>query len=105
MSKIISKLFIITDGDIFISEEVILDLWQTIREYGFCVPRIMPEGLDILAPYMLPLLSKLSYMKKIELTRVMGKHTVLREEGLQLSPMKVTNSLKATHSTYALQPA
>lgn len=101
---IVSKLLIINNGDIFISEEAILDLWQTIREYGFCVPRIMPDGLDILAPYLLALFSKLSYMKKIELTRVMEKHPVVSEVGLQLSPMKVTYSAKAVYSTYAIQP-
>jgi O-acetyl-ADP-ribose deacetylase (regulator of RNase III) len=59
---------------VFIPQEAILDLWQNIRGYGFCMPRVMPAGLDVLAPYVMTLLSHLDYLKPVELaTRTMAE--------------------------------
>lgn len=69
---------------VIIPRECMLDLWQTIRSYGFCTARMMPAGLDVLAPYLLPLLGRLAYMKPVELSRLRRDSTELTEPGLQL---------------------
>ncbi len=71
-------------GDIFIPREAMLDLWQNTRAYGFCVPRIMPQGLDVLAPYVLPLLAQLEYMRPVELSAQTKGSSGTTEIGLQL---------------------
>jgi O-acetyl-ADP-ribose deacetylase (regulator of RNase III) len=103
--KLATQLRILNDEDIFIPEESILDLWQTVREYGFCVPRIMPAGLDILARCVLPIFSKLEYMKKITLTRMTNHGVYVQEEGLQLFPQKANNAVKPNYSMHTVQPA
>jgi len=50
---------------VLIPQDCMLDLWQSVRGYGFCTARMMPEGLDVLAPYLMPLLAKLSYMSQL----------------------------------------
>lgn len=103
--KIATKLRILDEEDVFIPEEAILDMWQTVRDYGFCVPRIMPEGLDILAPCVLPIFSQLDYMKKVTLTRMTGSGTFTQEVGLQLFPLKANGSTRPNYSIYTVQPA
>ncbi|HVU49197.1 MAG TPA: macro domain-containing protein [Polyangia bacterium] len=83
LSKVIPSRWrprILGPEDIFIPQEALLELWQGIRGYGFCVPRIMPAGLDVLAPYLLPLLAKLPYLPRVELTTSSGNkpETALR---------------------------
>jgi O-acetyl-ADP-ribose deacetylase (regulator of RNase III) len=67
-----------------IPSDYMLDLWQAIRTYGFCTARMMPSGLDILAPYLLPLLAQLPYMRPVELSRGKNGAADLAEHGLQL---------------------
>jgi len=50
---------------VYVYKDQLLDLWQQIRDIGLCIPRIMPSGLDIHARHLLPLLSKLPYMRLI----------------------------------------
>ena len=103
--KLATELRILNNEDIFIPEESILDLWQTVREYGFCVPRIMPVGLDILARCVLPIFSKLEYMKKITLTRMINHGTYAQEEGLQLFPQKANKTVKPNYLMHTVQSA
>jgi O-acetyl-ADP-ribose deacetylase (regulator of RNase III) len=67
--------------DIFVPQEAMLELWQAIRAYGFCVPRVMPAGLDVLAPYVLPLLSTLPYLPRVAITT---SSSSVPETGLRL---------------------
>jgi len=69
---------------ILIPQDCMLDLWQAIRGYGFCTARMMPGGLDILAPYLMPLLERLAYMKPVQLSRRRRDSSQLVEAGLQL---------------------
>lgn len=59
---------IIAPGEIFVPQQAMLDLWQSIRTYGFCVARVMPDGLDVLAPYVMALMARLDYMKTVKLS-------------------------------------
>jgi len=75
----------ILDRDkILVPKDCMLDLWQAIRGYGFCTARMMPAGLDILAPYLIPLLERLEYMTPVELTRRRRNSASLVEPALQL---------------------
>jgi O-acetyl-ADP-ribose deacetylase (regulator of RNase III) len=56
-----------SEREVYISDECLLELWQSIRFHGFCFPKMMPGGLDRLAEYLMPLLARLSYMKPIRL--------------------------------------
>jgi hypothetical protein len=75
----------VVDQDrVLIPQECMLDLWQSIRGYGFCTPRVMPQGLDVLAIYLMPILEKLSYMTPVELSRRRQDSREITEPGLQL---------------------
>jgi O-acetyl-ADP-ribose deacetylase (regulator of RNase III) len=69
---------------VLIPQACILDLWQAIRGYGFCTSRMMPGGLDVLSPFLMPLLRRLDYMKPVRLSRRRKDSTELVEDGLQL---------------------
>ena len=70
---------------ILVYKDALLDLWQHIRSLGFCMERTMPSGLDRYVPYIVALLSNLSYLKPIMFV-IKGKRTVgLR---LELPPRK-----------------
>jgi O-acetyl-ADP-ribose deacetylase (regulator of RNase III) len=78
------SLRLIGPGSIFVPQEALLDLWQNIRAYGFCVPRIMPAGLDFFAPHVLALLSRLDYMKPVQLSLHARNKAFVDEKGLRL---------------------
>lgn len=82
--------------DIFIPQEAMLDLWQNVRSFGFCLPRTMPPGLDILAPYIIPLMAKLPYLKSVKLSTSKEQSDGISETALQLFPMHMTQSPKAS---------
>jgi O-acetyl-ADP-ribose deacetylase (regulator of RNase III) len=52
-------------NSVIIPQEAMFDLWQNIRGYGFCVPNVMPAGLDVLSPYVIALLSRLEYLRPV----------------------------------------
>lgn len=89
--------------DIFIPQASMLNLWQNIRAYGFCVARTMPDGLDILAPCILALLARLDYMKRVVLSTSEGQKSGVSETGLQLIQPSVA-PLMRTRATAVVQP-
>lgn len=68
---------------IFVPESSLLELWQSIRTYGFCYSHTMPAGLDALTDYLLPVLRSLYYLKPAMLA-VPGREPPKLERGLQL---------------------
>lgn len=96
---------IIGHKDVFIPKEAILDLWQNIRAYGFCVPRMMPSGLDVLAPYVMALLSHLKYLRPVELSFQTRRTSGMVEKGLQLYAPPTTAPHERARETYAVQLA
>jgi O-acetyl-ADP-ribose deacetylase (regulator of RNase III) len=95
---------IVGAGKIFVPQEGVLDLWQNIRAYGFCVPRIMPAGLDVLAPYILALLSHLDYMKPVELSLRGRNRSAVAETGLRLFAAPASSLAKSSQSVYMVHP-
>lgn len=94
---------IIGPGNIFIPQEAMLDLWQNIRAYGFCVTRVMPAGLDLLAPYVMALMARLDYMKPVKLStsrQVVG----VSEAALQLFALPNAQLPRSSQPTYAVHP-
>jgi len=73
-------------GDIEIPREAILELWQNVRAYGFCVARIMPSGLDAIAPQVMSITALLDYMKPVQLDMPSARTGPTAERGLQLFP-------------------
>ena len=105
LSKLVPpKLQIINNKAIFVPEDAMLDLWQSVRLYGFCLPRIMPEGLDIIARYLFPLFERLDYMKPVEVSTSGERKQGKSERALFLFPLRANNVKKALSSTYAVQP-
>jgi O-acetyl-ADP-ribose deacetylase (regulator of RNase III) len=93
---------ILGQGDIFIPQEAMLDLWQNTRAYGFCLPRIMPQGLDVLAPYVMALLARLEYMRPIELLAQTKDASGTREIGLQLFAQPHDRQITTSDSALAV---
>jgi O-acetyl-ADP-ribose deacetylase (regulator of RNase III) len=91
-------------GEVFVPQEAMLDLWQNIRAYGFCVPRVMPAGLDVLAPYVIALLSHLDYMKPVELLLHGRNGPPVSETGLRLFAAPLGFHIKSSQSVYAVHP-
>ena len=77
------RLRLLGPGNIFVPREAVLDLWQAIRSYGLCVPRMMPSGLDILWMYILPMMALLPYLERVELSTPTAKPSPLHQVGLQ----------------------
>lgn len=103
--KLATMLRISKENTVFIPEKAILDLWQIVRDYGFCVPTIMPSGLDIFAPCVLPILEQLEYMKRVTLTRRKKNGVLEKEEGLQLSPLNARNHRQPNFKVQTVRPA
>jgi O-acetyl-ADP-ribose deacetylase (regulator of RNase III) len=82
----------IDKSSVAIPNDYMLDLWQAIRSYGFCTARVMPSGLDILAPYILPVIALLPYMKPVTLSRGTSGSSDIEEPGLQLYAPPITGS-------------
>lgn len=91
-------------GDIFIPREAMSDLWRSIRDYGFCVPRSMPPGVDIFAPHLLALLGRLEYMKPVMLSTSEEEKLGKRERGLQLIVSTVSQLTWSSEPAHAVQP-
>ncbi len=73
-------------GEIAIPRDSMLELWQNIRAYGFCVPRIMPAGLDAIGPQVMSTMALLAYMKPVQLDTPSARTGPTAERGLQLFP-------------------
>ena len=87
-------------ADIFVPQEAMLDLWQIIRGYGFCVPRMMPAGLDVLSPYVMALLSHLEYMKPVELSFQSRRTPSDKDSGLRLFALPVAGRDESSEQAY-----
>lgn len=72
-----------SDRGLFIPEASLLELWQSIRFYGFCYSHTMPAGLEVLSSYLLPVLGKLAYLRPAMLAAP-GEESLALEPGLQL---------------------
>jgi len=73
------------EAPIFVPQETLLDSWQHIRGFGFCMEETLPAGLDKYARYIVALMSKLPYLKPV----LMGRdHKKINRNniGLQLIP-------------------
>lgn len=66
---------------IFVPHDSLVDLWRSIRFYGFCYSKTMPAGLDALTEYLLPILKPLPYLRPTKVSGVPGGPL---EIGLQL---------------------
>jgi O-acetyl-ADP-ribose deacetylase (regulator of RNase III) len=65
-----NKIKIITKSkkEFYLYREQLLDLWQQIRNFGYSNRKIIPNGLGKSISYILPLFSKLEYLKIVELS-------------------------------------
>jgi O-acetyl-ADP-ribose deacetylase (regulator of RNase III) len=70
--------------DIFVPKSAILELWQSIRFYGYCHAQMMPDGLDVLSNYLLPILARLEYLRPAQLAIGTGNTEPEPESALQL---------------------
>ena len=74
------------DGEtIVLPSEALMDLWQQIRQSGFVSGDSMPCGLDTLASFVVPIMTKLAYVKPVLMAnryRQVNKQAV----GLRLVP-------------------
>ncbi len=52
-----------------IPEDAFLDLWQQLRAASFLGGEYLPSGLNNYASQIIPLMTKLSYIRKVELAR------------------------------------
>lgn len=63
------KIKIITrTKEFYLYREQLLDLWQQIRNFGYSNSKIIPNGLTKSISYILPMFSKLEYLKLVELS-------------------------------------
>lgn len=80
------NLKLLASDTIFLPKETALDLWQNIRVYGYCDSKLIPPGLEEFGNYIFPVLSRLSYLKPVELTtEIVGNSG--QERALQLYPL------------------
>jgi O-acetyl-ADP-ribose deacetylase (regulator of RNase III) len=96
---------LVSSGNVFVPQESMLDLWQSIRAYGFCVPSAMPEGLDVLSPYITALLSRLEYMKPAEISPQSLYTPGPREIGLRLFAAPSTSHAEQSEFAYLVHSA
>ena len=47
----------------------LLDLWQHIRSFGYCMDYTIPSGLEPLTPYLVSVFAELSYLKPVLVSR------------------------------------
>lgn len=77
---------IIINNDMkYIHEEQLLDLWQHLRGFGFCMDRTLPSGLENDAPFIFSVLSELPYLRPVLLGNKYNNMKKL-EIGLQFVP-------------------
>lgn len=61
------NLIIEVDGqdNIFLSELLLSDLWAYIQGAGYCLPGNLPAGLDVHAPYLVAILTQITYLRPV----------------------------------------
>jgi O-acetyl-ADP-ribose deacetylase (regulator of RNase III) len=73
---------------IALPEEAVMDLWQQLRQAGFVSGESMPSGLSAVSGYMVAILSKLPYVKPVQMadrdskvnTRAIGLRLELKSQ-------------------------
>ncbi|HWW61944.1 MAG TPA: macro domain-containing protein [Thermoanaerobaculia bacterium] len=73
-----------SDRSVYIPDESLLDLWQGVRFYGFCFKKMMPDGLDQFADFLLPLFRQLDYLRPVQLSDSQDASVTAMEYALQL---------------------
>ena len=73
-----------SDRSVYIPDESLLDLWQRIRFYGFCFAKMMPDGLERFAEFLMPLLGQLDYLQPVRLVDPQDESAAQLEDALQL---------------------
>ena len=91
-------------GTIFVPQEAMLDLWQNVRAYGFCVPSIMPEGLDVLSSHVLAIMARLDYMKPVEISQYTPQKPIVGETALRLFAAPSSPLPRLSQSVYMVHP-
>lgn len=59
-----------TPKPVFLSQTALIDLWNYITRTGYVLPENLPSGLDKYARYIVPLLSQLEYVDRVQLWTV-----------------------------------
>jgi O-acetyl-ADP-ribose deacetylase (regulator of RNase III) len=95
---------IVGPGRVFVPQDAMLDLWQNVRAYGFCVLRIIPPELEALAPFVMALLSRLEYMKRVEISHGPPNAPEATETGLRLFASPRPPETRPAHPLYLVQP-
>ena len=54
--------------EFYVYREQLLDLWQQIRKFGFSNSKIVPNGLSKSISYILPIFSRLEYLKIVDIS-------------------------------------
>jgi len=54
--------------DFYLYKDELLDVWKQLRAYGFSTRHIVPHGLDRKISYILPIFSKLEYLKLVDIS-------------------------------------
>jgi O-acetyl-ADP-ribose deacetylase (regulator of RNase III) len=77
-------------ASIELGKNLLSELWQYIRAAGFCLPQHFPGGLDVHAPYIVALLTRLDYLRPV----YVSTNTDQRQIGLQLiAPLAVSEDV------------
>jgi len=79
----------------FIPQEALLALWQSIRTYGFCVPHTMPEHLDLVAQHIMPIMALLPYLRPVKIAQPTAKNLPKEQLALQLFGASASASVEA----------
>jgi hypothetical protein len=77
----------------FVPQDELSDLWSLIRDYGFCMEKIMPPSLGAFTDQIVALFSRLSYCKAVELSTDSSDIGGSRTIGIQLMPTPMSPSL------------
>jgi hypothetical protein len=70
---------------VILPSDAMMGLWHQIRGSGFVPEESMPSGLDSYASYVVTIMSKLPYVKPVQIANQYGKVSV-RAVGLRLAP-------------------
>jgi O-acetyl-ADP-ribose deacetylase (regulator of RNase III) len=79
------------NNSLFIERERLLDLWQHIRNAGYCRGIAFPSGLDKVASYLVTVLDELDYIEAIGLSVVRAGAPML---GVQFIPPLLMNPVQ-----------
>jgi O-acetyl-ADP-ribose deacetylase (regulator of RNase III) len=94
---------IINEKTIPIPHDALMELWQQLRQSGFVVSDSMPSGFDSMAGYVIPIISKLPYVKPVQLASHYTKVNS-RAIGLRLAPRPLTDQSTVAVNSGAVLP-